>query len=81
MSNVKESHTVTYLQDFVQTIEIPNIVKKGNSKTQTADRQKEVEHDLCIQVKMKELHSPWQNMAEHGIGDLDTTTTKNMAKL
>ena len=80
MSFKKESHAVKPLQNFVRTIGTPNVVKKDNSKTQTGGKWKEVERDLCIQGKMTEPHSPWQNMAEHGIGDIGTTTTKCMAK-
>ena len=60
------------LQDFARTIGVPNIVKRDNSKTKTGEKWKEVEHNICIQGKMTEPHSPWQNMAKYGVGDLCT---------
>ena len=76
----KESHAVTSLQDFFRIIGIPNVGKRENSKTQTGEKWKEVECNLCIQGKMTGPHSPCQIMAEHGVRDLGATTTKCMDK-
>ena len=78
MSTKKENHVVTSLQDFARTVGVPSTVKRDNFKTQTGEKWKEVECNLCIKGKMTGPHSPWQNVVEHGIGDLGTTATECM---
>ena len=71
----EESHIVTSLQDFVRTIGIPNVMKRDNFKTQRSEKWTNVEQNLCVHGKITELHSPWENMTEHGINNLSIMTT------
>ena len=58
------------LQDFSRTVGIPNTIKTDNAKTETGERWTNWCRKYCVNTKYTEPHYPWQNISEHGIGDL-----------
>ena len=65
-----ESHSVVALQDFSRTIGIPKGIKTDNAKTEIGRKWQDWCREYCIETTFTEPHTPWQNYAESGIGDL-----------
>ena len=66
----KESHSFIALQDFGRRISIPRTLKTDNAKTETGTKWTNWCQTYCVDTKFTEPHHPWQNRAEHAIGDL-----------
>lgn len=67
-----ESHSFQALQDFTRYHSIMKTIKTDNAKTEIGEKQTDHCRKLCISQRFTELHSPWQNCAEHSTSDLST---------
>ena len=66
----RESHSFTALQDFGRKVGLPRGLKTDNAQTEVGTKWTEWCRNFCVDTKFTEPHSPWQNIAEQGIGDL-----------
>ena len=73
-----ESHSVVALQDFSRTIGIPKGIKTDNAKTEIGRKWQDWCREYCIETTFTEPHTPWQNYAESGIGDLGVMVKRCM---
>ena len=65
-----EYHSHTALQDFGRKVEIPNVIKTDNAKTEVGRKWTDWCRRYLVDTKFTEPHHPWQNYSEQGIGDL-----------
>ena len=66
----KESHAFRALQDFSRSVGLPRCIKTDNAATETGLQWINFCRDYKVDTAYTEPRSPWQNYAEHGIGDL-----------
>ena len=66
----QESHSFKALQDFARNVGIPRLIKTDNATTEVVVKWTSLCRDNIIDTQFTEPHSPWQNIAEQGIGDL-----------
>ena len=66
----KESHSFRALQDFSRNVGLPVGIKTDNATTETGQKWTNFCRDYKVDTTYTEPRSPWQNYAEHGIGDL-----------
>lgn len=74
----KESHSFRALQDFGRKVGLPKEIKTDNASTEVGTKWTNWCRDHCIDTKYTEPHSPWQNIAEQGIGNLGTMVRRCM---
>lgn len=74
----RESHAFNALQDFGRKIGLPTKIKTDNAKTEIGDQWTTWCRQHRVDTSFTEPHSPWQNRAEHGIGDLGTMVKRCM---
>ena len=74
----KESHSFLALQDFGRKVGLPRSIKTDNAKTETGLKWTTWCREYCVDSKYTEPHSPWQNRAEHAIGDLSVMVRRCM---
>ena len=65
-----ESHNGVALQDYTRKAGAPPVIKTDNAKSETGETWTEHCRRHCINQESTEPHTPWQNPAEHRIGDL-----------
>jgi len=73
-----ESHSAQVLQDFGRNIGIPRALKSDNAATETGLEWTNWCRKYRVKTTTTEPHSPWQNKAERGIGDLSRMVKRNM---
>ena len=74
----KESHSFRALQDFSRSVGLPKGIKTDNATAETGSKWTNFCRDFKIDTTYTEPHSPWQNYAEHGIGNLGRMVTRCM---
>ena len=74
----KESHSFRALQDFGRRVGLPKEIKTDNASTEVGSQWTNWCRDHCIDTKYTEPYSPWQNIAEQGIGNLGTMVRRCM---
>ena len=65
-----ESHSFTALQDFRRKVGLPRGLKTDNAQTEVGTKWTGWCRNFCVDTKFTKPHSPWQNIAEQGIGNL-----------
>ena len=73
-----ESHSFRALQDFGRKIALPKVIKTDNAATEVGLKWTNWCRDHCINTKYTEPYSPWQSIAEQGIGNLVTMVCRCM---
>ena len=73
-----ESHSGQALQDFGRQVGIPRAIKTDNAKAETGYDWTKWCRTYRVKSSTTEPHSPWQNKAERGIGDLGRMVQRNM---
>ena len=73
-----ESNSFQALQDFGRKVGLPKCIKTDNAKTEIGHNWTTWCRNHCIDTKFTEPHTPWQNKAERGIGDLATMVRRCM---
>ena len=76
----KESHSFKALQDFTRQVGIPRAIKTDNASTEVGENWTNHCRTYRIDTSYTEPYSPWQNYAEHGIGDLGRMVSRCMEK-
>ena len=76
----KQSHSFRALQDFTRKVGIPRGIKTDNATTEVGLHWTNYCRNHRIDTSFTEPHSPWQNYAEHGIGDLGRMVSRCMSK-
>jgi hypothetical protein len=74
----KESHSFIALQDFGRKVGLPKGIKTDNAQTEVGEKWTGWCRQHCVDTKFTEPHSPWQNIAEQGIGDLSRMVCRCM---
>ena len=75
----KESHAFTALQDFSRRVGLPSKIKTDNAKTEVGEQWTTWCRQHRVDTLFTEPRSPWQNRAEHGIGNLATMVKRCMS--
>ena len=75
-----ESHSSQALKDFGRSIGIPRAIKSDNAKAETGLEWTTWCRKHRVKTTYTEPHSPWQNKAERGIGDLGRMVKRNMER-
>ena len=75
-----ESHSHVALQDFGRKVGLPIGIKTDNAKTEIGSNWTNWCRQYCVSTKFTEPHSPWQNVAEQGIGDLGRMVRRCMSE-
>ena len=75
-----ESHASKALQDFGRNIGIPRSIKSDNAAAETGMEWTQWCRKFRVKTTTTEPHSPWQNKAERGIGDLARMVKRVMEK-
>ena len=73
-----ESHSHVALKDFGRSVGLPLAIKTDNAKTEIGEDWKSWCRTNVVDSKLTEPHSPWQNFAEQGIGDLGRMVSRCM---
>ena len=73
-----ESHSFRALQDFGRKVGLPKVIKTDNAATEVGTKWTNWCRDHCVDTKYTEPYSPWQNIAEQGIGNLGTMVRRCM---
>ena len=60
----KESEFVDAYQDFVRKRGIPHTLRRDNAKSETSEKDLNLQRDFVIADEYTEPYSPWQNPAE-----------------
>ena len=74
----REANALLFLQDFAQSMTIPPVLKWNNARTQVGEKQTSFERQIRINRLFTEAYSPWQNIVEHSINDLDVMVQQCM---
>ena len=73
-----ESNSFQALQDFGRKVGLPKSIKTDNAQTEVGVNWTTWCRNHCVDTKFTEPHTPWQNKAERGIGDLATMVKRCM---
>ena len=74
----RESHAINALEDFGRKIGLPSKIKTDNAKTEVGEKWTTWCRNHRVDTLFTEPMSPWQNKAEHAIGNLATMVKRCM---
>eukprot|EP00957_Ditylum_brightwellii_P204111 15337752-Ditylum_brightwellii.AAC.1 len=67
-----ESHNEVALQDYSRNVGVPPILKTDNAQSEVRRAWRDHFHHQCIKQESTEPDHPWENPAEHKIGQLNS---------